>query len=78
MNVPAWMFDRATCLRIRHADVPEVEMTALGFLKASLAEVLNRTFAITAVVGSGHPFEGRGDADAAPQSNRNSARAMTK
>ena len=69
MEVPAWMFDRAACLRVRHADVPQVEVTALGCLKALLAEVVNRTSATTAVVGARHPFEGRGDADATPQSS---------
>ena len=69
MDVPAWMFDRAACLRLLRADMPQVEVTALSCLKALLAEVVNRTSATTAVVGAGHPFEGRGDADATPQSS---------
>src|SRR5262249_23531975 len=69
MDVPAWKFDRAACLRVRLTDTPQVEVTALGCLKALLAEVVNRTSATTAVVGAGHPFEGRGDADATPQSS---------
>jgi hypothetical protein len=69
MDVPAWMFDRAACLRVRLTDTPQVEVTALGCLKALLAEVVNRTSATTAVVGAGHPFEGRGDADATPLSS---------
>jgi hypothetical protein len=63
MDIPAWMFDRAACLRIRRADTPQVEVTALIGLKALLAEVVNRTFAATRVVGAMHRFENRGDAE---------------
>ena len=65
MNVPAWMFDRAACLRVRRADTPQVELAALICLKALLAEVANRTSTVTTVVGARHSFENRGDADAA-------------
>jgi len=69
MDVPAWMFDRAACLRIRRADTPEVELAALICLKALLAEVANRESAVAAMVGARHSFESRGDADATPQSS---------
>lgn len=69
MHIPAWMFDRAACLRIRRADRPQVELAALSCLKALLAEVANRASAVTVVVGARHPFENRGDADATPQSS---------
>jgi hypothetical protein len=42
MDVPAWMFDRAACLRNRWADTPQVDLAALICLKALLAEVANR------------------------------------
>jgi hypothetical protein len=29
MDLPAWIFDRAACLRIRRADTPQVELAAL-------------------------------------------------
>jgi hypothetical protein len=67
MNVPAWMFDRAACLRVRRADTPQVELAALICLKALLAEVANRTYLVAAVVGARHSFENRGDADAAAE-----------
>jgi len=66
-NVPAWMFDRAACLRVRRADTPQVELAALICLKALLAEVANRTSLVAAVVGARHSFENRGDADAAAE-----------
>jgi hypothetical protein len=69
MDVPAWMFDRAACLRNRQADTPQVELAALLCLKALLAEVANRECAVAAVVGARHPLESRGDADATPQSS---------
>jgi hypothetical protein len=69
MNIPAWMFDRAACLRSRRADIPQVELAALICLKALLAEVANRASAVTLVVGARHPCESRGDADATPQSS---------
>lgn len=68
MHVPAWMFDRAACLRVRRADTPQVELAALICLKGLLAEVANRTSAVTTAVGARHRFEDRGDADAKPQS----------
>lgn len=68
IHIPAWMFDRVACLRVRRADTPQVELAALICLKALLAEVANRTSAVTAVVGARHRFENRGDADAKPQS----------
>jgi hypothetical protein len=69
MNVPAWMLDRAACLRVRLSDTPQVEVEALICLKALLAEGRNRTSAMAAVVGARHPLEGRGDADATPQAS---------
>jgi len=69
MHIPAWMFDRAACLRIRRADRPQVELTALTCLKALLVGVGDRTSAVTTVVGARHPVENRGDADATPQSS---------
>jgi hypothetical protein len=68
MNVPAWIFDRAACLRVRLIDTPQVEVEALICLKALLAEARNRTSVMAAVVGARHPFENRGAADATPQS----------
>jgi len=67
MHIPAWMFDRAACLRVRGADTPWVELTALVCLKALLAEVANRTSEATGVVGATNRFENRGDADARSQ-----------
>jgi hypothetical protein len=69
MYVPAWMFDRAACLRLRRADTPQVELAALICLKALLAEIANRECAVAAVVGARHPLESRGDADATLQSS---------
>jgi hypothetical protein len=57
MHIPAWMFDRAACLRIRWADRPQVELTVHTCLKALLAGVGDRTSAVTTVVGARHPFE---------------------
>jgi len=69
INVPAWMFDRAACLRIWRADTPQVQLAALICLKALLAEVANRATVVTAVVGARHPFESQGDVDATQQSS---------
>jgi hypothetical protein len=69
MDVPAWMFDRAACLRVRRADTPRVELGALICLKALLAELANRASVVAAVVGARHFFESRGDADATSQSS---------
>jgi hypothetical protein len=38
LNVPAWMFDRAACVRMLRAETPQVELSALVRLKALLAE----------------------------------------
>jgi hypothetical protein len=69
MQMPAWMFDRAACLRIQRTDTPQVELAGLICLKALLANVANRTSTVTTVVGARHCFENRGDADATPQSS---------
>ncbi len=69
LNVPAWMFDRAACLRVRWADMPRVNLVALARLKTLFSDVANRASVVGVVIGARHSFENRGDADAAPESS---------
>src|SRR5216684_84747 len=68
LTVPAWMFDRAVCVRVRRAEGPRVELAALVRLRTLLAEVANRA-SVAAVIEARHCFDHRGDADAAPESS---------
>jgi len=54
LTVPAWMFDRAVCLRVRRAEGPRVELAALVRLRTLLAEVANRASVAGAVIGARH------------------------
>ena len=67
LGVPAWMFDRAACMRTRRAATPQVELAALVRLQTLLAETIERTASASTVVGARHSFANRGDADATPE-----------
>ena len=69
LGVPAWMFDRAACMRTRRAATPQVELAALVRLQTLLTETIERTASASTVVGARHPFAKQGDADATPEAS---------
>ena len=69
LSVPAWMFDRAACMRTRRAATPQVELAALVRLQTLLTETIERTASASTVVGARHPFAKQGDADATPEAS---------
>jgi len=71
LEVPVWMFDRAACLHLYRAEMPQVDLLALERLGALIEGRAGQASVATPVIGAGHSsFESRGDADAAREPPR--------
>jgi hypothetical protein len=74
LEIPAWMFDRSTCARVRLDAEPRTNLAALATLAVLLRDVLNRGSAASDAAVSGvSPLSGdqnRGEAHAKPEQTK--------
>jgi hypothetical protein len=70
LEIPAWMFDRSACARVRLAAEPHTDLSALVMLGALLRDVRNVRSAASGVPASGVSLSGdrnRGERHATPE-----------